>query len=136
MGEKMKKKIPKRFLDLLTKNIFGHLATMMPDHTPYVSLVGVDFDGVHVLINSAEGRQEDLNMRQDPYVAVGIQDPKDPFRYLSIRGVVMEITKEGAEEHLDGLILRYASKVYDHHDPEHPRVLYKIKPIEVNIKEK
>lgn len=132
----MKKKIPKRFIDLLTENVFGHLATMMPDHSPYVSLVGVDFDGMHVLINSEEGRQEDLNMRQIPYVGVGIQDPKDPFRYLSIRGVVMEITNEGAEAHLDQLALRYSGEEYSHHDPDHPRVLYKIKPIEVRISER
>lgn len=40
-------------------------------------------------------------------VAIDIVDPDNPYRYLGIRGQVIEITEEGAEAHLDSLSRRY-----------------------------
>ena len=54
--------IPAEFLDLFDKATFAHLATLMPDGTPHVTPVWVDYDGRHILVNSAAGRQKDLNM--------------------------------------------------------------------------
>lgn len=42
---------------LLEGRNFAHLATVMPDGSPQVSAVWVDYDGKHVLVNTAEGRQ-------------------------------------------------------------------------------
>src|SRR5512143_3482890 len=67
--------IPREFLDIFQKEAFGHLVTMMPDGTPHVTSVWVDYDGQYVLINSAKGRQKDLNMERNPIVAIEIPDP-------------------------------------------------------------
>ncbi|MFQ5815819.1 MAG: TIGR03618 family F420-dependent PPOX class oxidoreductase, partial [Candidatus Hydrothermarchaeaceae archaeon] len=78
--------IPANYLDLFEKKAFANLATIMPDGSPQVTPVWVDVDGDDVLINSARGRQKDLNMRSRPQVALSIQDPDNPYRYLEVRG--------------------------------------------------
>jgi anthraniloyl-CoA monooxygenase len=102
--------IPAEFLDLFEKAAHGHLATLMPDGSPQVTPVWVDWDGRHLLVNSARGRQKDLNMERRRRVAIEIADPEDPNRYLAIRGRVVEIVEEGADEHLDRLARRYLGR--------------------------
>lgn len=79
-------------MDLFTNKAFGHLATVMPSGAPQVSPLWVDYDGVNLLINSAKGRVKNKYMRRDSRVAVEIQDPDDPYRYILVRGTVIEIT--------------------------------------------
>jgi PPOX class probable F420-dependent enzyme len=99
--------IPEKYLDLFEKRAFAHLATLMPDGSPQVTPVWVDYDGEYVLVNSSIGRQKDLNMRRDPRVAIDIQDPDQPYRHLQVRGEVVEITEEGADEHIDKMAKKY-----------------------------
>jgi len=47
--------IPWECVDLFQKRSFAHLATLMGDGTPHLTPVWVDFDGRHMLINSAAG---------------------------------------------------------------------------------
>src|ERR1700754_2473320 len=75
----MAEEIPEKYRDLFDKKAFANLATMMPDGTPQVTPVWVDFDGTHVLINSALGRQKDKNLRRNPSVAMSIVDPDNPY---------------------------------------------------------
>ena len=125
----MSEVIPARFLELFQKKFFGHLATLLPNGTPQTSPVWVDFDDTHVLVNSARGRLKDKNMRQRPQVALSIQDPDDPYRYLEVRGRVVEITEQGADEHIDRLAKRYLGlDRYPYRQPGEVRVIYKIKP--------
>ena len=46
-------------------------------------------------------------MRRDPHVALAIVDPDNPYRYLEIRGRVVEITEQGADDHIDKLAKKY-----------------------------
>ena len=73
----------------------------MPDGTPQVTSVWVDYDGECLLINFAKWRQKDLNMEHNREAAIEIPDPDNPNRYLAIRGRVAEIIEAGADEHLD-----------------------------------
>jgi PPOX class probable F420-dependent enzyme len=126
--------IHQEFLDLFEKKAYGHLATLLPDGRPHVSSVYADYDGRHVLINSGKGRQKDLNMERRRFVALEITDPDKPDRYVGVQGEVVEITEEGADEHLDKLAKRYLER--DRYPPtwRYPgeiRRIYKIKPIKV-----
>jgi PPOX class probable F420-dependent enzyme len=124
--------IPQQYLDLFDKKAFGHLATIMPDGSPQTTPVWVDFDGKHVRFNSALGRVKDKNVRRDPRVAISIQDPEKPYRYLEVRGRVVEITQDGAEVHVNKLSQKYTGKpVYAKRSPDEVRVLYKIEPQKV-----
>lgn len=121
--------IPEQFKDLFTKVAFAHLATLMADGSPHVTPVWVDYDGANVRVNSAKGRVKDKNMRRDKRVALSIQDPDDPYRYLAIRGEVAEITENGADAHIDALAKKYLGKErYPFRSPGEVRVIYKIRP--------
>jgi PPOX class probable F420-dependent enzyme len=125
----MSNAIPEKYLDLFEKRAFASLGTLMPDGRPQVTPVWCDFDGQHVLFNSARGRQKDKNVRRDPHVAMAIIDPDNPYRYLEIRGTVVEITEEGAAESIDKLAKKYLGvDKYPYGQPGEVRVLYKIRP--------
>lgn len=102
--------VHEEFLDLFRKKAYAHLATLRADGRPHVTPVWVDYDGEYILVNSARGRQKDLNMECRRHVALEISDPENPNRYLAVQGEVVEITEEGAEEHLDGLAKRYLER--------------------------
>jgi PPOX class probable F420-dependent enzyme len=120
---------PKEFLDLLNdeSKAFLYLATIMPDGSPQVTPVWFSTDGEHILINTNEGRVKDRNMKARPKVAMTIQDPNDPYRYLGVRGEVAGYTREGADEHINQLSLRYDGKPWNYCDGQ-KRIIYKIKP--------
>lgn len=125
--------IPQEFRDLLTKKAFAHLATIMPDGSPQVTPVWIDFDGGHVRVNSAKGRIKDKNMRRNGRVALAILDPDNPYRYLAVRGRVEEITETGADAHIDSLTKKYLGQDrYPHRQPGEVRVIYRIRPERVS----
>lgn len=120
---------PKKYLDLFKPETKAHLflATTMADGSPQVTPVWFDNDGEHILVNTNEGRIKDQNMKVRPKVAMVIQDPSDPFRYLGIRGEVISSTREGADEHIDMLSHRYRGKPWNYR-PDQKRIIYKIRP--------
>jgi PPOX class probable F420-dependent enzyme len=123
--------IHEEFLDLFDKKAYAHLASLLHDGKPHVTPVYADYDGQFIIINSSKGRQKDLNMERRRKVALEITDPEKPLRYLGIRGEVVEITEEGAEEHLDRLAQRYHElKRYppSWRYPGEIRRIYKIRP--------
>ena len=125
----MANEIPAQFRDLFTKKAFAHLATLLRDGRPQVTPVWVDFDGRYVRVNSAKGRLKDKNMRRDARVALSLQDPDNPYRYLEVRGKVVEITETGAEAHIDALAKKYLGlDTYPNRKPGEQRVIYKIEP--------
>ena len=127
--------IPDNFSDLFKKKAFAQLATLMKDGSPQVTPVWVEFDGKHVVINSAKGRTKDLNMRRNPIVAVSVQDPDNPYRHLSLQGKVVEITEKGADAHIDKLSKKYTGKdVYPNRRPGEVRVIYRILPEKIFTK--
>jgi len=128
-GFAMPSLIPDKYLDLFQKRAFANLATLMPDGTPQVTPVWVDWDGTHVLVNSARGRHKDKNMQRNAAVAMSILDPDNPYRYLEVRGKVADITVDGADEHIDKMAKKYMGKdKYPYRRPGEQRVLYKILP--------
>ena len=125
----MPDQIPEKFKDLFSKRAFANIATLMPNGGPQVTPVWIDFDGTHILFNSARGRRKDRNVRRDPRVAISIMDPDNPYRYLEIRGRVVAITEQGADEHIDRLAKKYLGvDKYPYRQPGEIRVLYKVEP--------
>ena len=121
--------IPDKYRDLFHKRAFAALATLMPDGSPQVTPVWCDYDGEHVIFNSAKGRQKDKNVRRDPRVAMAIMDPENPYRYLEVRGRVAEVTEKGAAEHIDKMAKKYLGKdKYPFSQPGEVRVMYSVKP--------
>jgi PPOX class probable F420-dependent enzyme len=129
----MSQAIPDKYRDLFTKRAFASLGTLMPDGSPQVTPVWCDSDGEHVIVNSAKGRQKDKNIRRDPRVALAVIDPDNPYRYLEIRGRVVEIIEHGADAHIDKMAKKYlGADKYPYRQPGEVRVMYKIQPERVS----
>ena len=86
---------------------FAHIATLMPDGSPQVTAVWVDMDGDRILVNTAEGRVKPRNVRRDPRVAISVTDQANPYSAAFVRGRVVEVTYEGAEDLIDKLAQKY-----------------------------
>jgi PPOX class probable F420-dependent enzyme len=92
----------------------------------------VDLDRTHIRFNTAKGRVKDKNLRRNPRVALAIQDPDNPYRYIQVRGRVAEITEQGADAHIDLLTKKYLDQdTYPFRQAGEVRVIFKILPEKV-----
>ena len=125
--------IPTSHADLLHKKALASLATLMADGTPQVTPVWFDFDGSLFRVNTARGRLKDKNMERNPSVALAIIDPDNPYRYMQVRGKVVEVTEQGADAHIDALAKKYLGvDSYPNRRAGEVRVTFKIRPERVS----
>ncbi|HLI71031.1 MAG TPA: PPOX class F420-dependent oxidoreductase [Ktedonobacteraceae bacterium] len=114
---------------LLQERVLCFFATVMPDGSPQMTQTWIDTDGTYILINTVEGHQKHRNVQRDPRVAISVIDPAHWEHATSIRGRVVEITKEGADLHFKKLIQRNLGEVeYRYGKPGQVRILLKIAP--------
>ncbi|MFI5261974.1 MAG: PPOX class F420-dependent oxidoreductase [Candidatus Limnocylindrales bacterium] len=102
--------IPASHRDLIQCPPVAALTTVMPDGYPQTSVVWCDDDGTFVRINTMRGFAKERNMRRDPRVTLLCYDPRQPLRYLEVRGTVVEMTEDGAARHLDALASKYLGR--------------------------
>ena len=127
--------IPASHADLLqpSKRAFAQLATVNADGSPQVTPVWVDYDGTHVIVNTARGRVKAKNLERNPRVAMAIADPENPYRYLGVQGRVVEMIGQGAEAHIDKMAKKYLNKdSYPYRQPGEQRVIVKIVPEKIH----
>ena len=104
------REIPPSHRDLVECPPVAALTTVTPDGYPQTSVVWCDFDGECVRVNTMRGFAKERNMRRNPRVTLLCYDPRQPLRYLEVRGTVVEMTEAGAAEHLDELASKYAGR--------------------------
>src|SRR5690349_1013578 len=103
-------RIPETHLDLLEKPYWAALTTLMPDGQPQTTPVWCSREGDSVLINSMVSFRKTRNMRANPRVSLLIYDPHNPIHAMEVRGLVTEMTEDGALEHLNELTCKYMGK--------------------------
>jgi PPOX class probable F420-dependent enzyme len=103
----------------------------MPDGSPQVTPIWFNANDDYILINTNEGRTKDRNMKARPKVALVIQDPTTPYRYIQIRGEIAEHTTHGADEHINALSLKYDDKPWKYREGQ-KRIIFKIKPTHID----
>ena len=113
--------------EVLKRPNYGHLATLMPDGSPHVSPVWIDVDGDVVLVNTVAGRMKERNVRRDARVALSVRDQERIEDEVTIRGRVVEMTREGALAHIHALSNKYRGKDFNL-PPGQVRVLLRIEP--------
>ena len=120
--------IQEKFLDLLTreKRAFAVLALVKTDGAPQVTPIWFDYDGTHFIFNTARGRVKDKILHRHPAVAFVISDPANPYRYIQLRGQVVEETEEGAAEQIADLAEKYNGKREYPLRPGEVRVTYRV----------
>jgi PPOX class probable F420-dependent enzyme len=102
--------IPASHRDLAECPPVAALTTVMADGYPQTSVVWCDLDGPDVRVNTMRGFAKERNMRRDPRVTLLCYDPRQPLRYLEVRGTVVEMTEEDAGAHLDAIASKYIGR--------------------------
>jgi PPOX class probable F420-dependent enzyme len=107
-------------------------STVRPDGCPQQTVVWVDYDGENVVFNTAEGRAKPKYLRRAPRAGIHVTHPEDPYKWVSVSGPV-ELTHEGADEHIDKLAKKYLGvDSYPGRKEGEQRVIVRIKPEHVN----
>ncbi|SDG99853.1 TIGR03618 family F420-dependent PPOX class oxidoreductase [Klenkia brasiliensis] len=105
--------LPAALLALLRSPAPCFVATLMPDGGPQLTQTWVDADDRgRIRINSVAGFQKVRNVERDPRVALNVADPADPSRYYAVRGRVVDVTADGAVEHIEALAQKYLGGPY------------------------
>jgi len=123
--------IPEKYLDLLQqKKAFANLATVMPDGSPQVTPVWLDYKDGAIRVNTAKSRVKARNMKEGSRVALSVMDPDNPYRYIQVRGRVTRVSEEGASAHIDSLAKKYLGQdKYPFSQPGEVRVIFEIEPL-------
>jgi len=104
--------LPTELIALLREPSLSFIATNMPDGSPQLTQVWVDTDGEHVVVNSVKTHVKVRNLERDPRLAMTIADPADPSNYFQVRGRVLQLTTDGAVEHIESLSRKYLGTPY------------------------
>jgi PPOX class probable F420-dependent enzyme len=114
---------------LFTDRNWGVIATVREDGSPQATPVWIDYDGVNVLVNSAEGRTKVRNIERDPRATVTVLPAADQQAgYVMVSGPAT-IIEEGALEHINMLAKKYLGEdKYPYLGPGERRVIIQIQP--------
>jgi PPOX class probable F420-dependent enzyme len=107
---------------------FASLALVNRKGEPHVTPMWFDFDGQNIIFNTARGRVKDRILHQRPTVALAVVDPKNPYRYIQIRGQVVSEIEVGGYDQICDLNEKYHG---DRNYPKRPgevRVTYRVEP--------
>lgn len=125
--------IPSAYMDLIERPLVASLATTMADGTPQVTPVWFSYADGLFYVNAATGRIKDRNIKARPYVALMIVDTNAPYRYIAVRGPVVEIVEGAAgRAHINALSLRYVGNPVYQGSADEVRARYTIRPAHIS----
>jgi PPOX class probable F420-dependent enzyme len=114
--------IPEAYRDLVgpDSKAIAYLATLMPDGSPIVNPIWFGMDGADMLIVTFATSVKARNMWARPQVAVVLQDPAVVYRYLQVRGPVIEgvVDPPRAAELINAFSWRYDGHAYEAEDTD------------------
>lgn len=100
--------IPASYVDLLTGPVYAVFTTIASNGQPENTVVWCSWDGSYVLVNTAGGRRKHKNVLENPRVALTVIDPKDPYRWLDVRGTVEAIEEDTGYANINAHAKLYA----------------------------
>jgi PPOX class probable F420-dependent enzyme len=107
---------------------FGAVGTIMPDGSPHVTILWIDYRDGLIWLNTATPRQKPSNLARDPRISVTAWDAADPYRWVQVRGVVAETTRDGADDHIRWLNRKYHGNDDFAFTPGEQRLIVKVRP--------
>jgi PPOX class probable F420-dependent enzyme len=130
----MSVRIEGRAEELLRAKNFAHIGTVRADGSVQVAPTWVDVQDGRPVVNSAEGRAWVRNLERDPRITLEVQNMENPYEYVEIRGRVAELTREGADEHIDSLAKKYLGEdKYPYRQEGEHRVIIRVDPEHVHV---
>ena len=126
-------------MDLKVEQLFQQknlifISTINSDGSPQLPPVWGDYDGEHVLVNTAEGRLKHKNVLRDPRVAISVVDHSNPLNMTTIKGKVIEIIPDYDYVHANKLTKQYMGlDEYPFKRDGEKRIIFKIKPVKIFV---
>lgn len=105
--------VPQRYRDLLESKAVGHLATVGPDGRPQVNPVWFIADDAHIYLSVKADTRKLRNLRDNPAVAMSIVDSANPYRYIELRGEVVEFELFDTLAWVNQLSRKYTGAEFD-----------------------
>ena len=99
--------LPDRVKEIVDTPVFAHVATVGPDGHPQNTVMWIDRDGDHLVLNTAAGRTKWRNLRADPRVGISVSPNDKPYVNLSLKGRVVEMRTTDGDEVIDRLARKY-----------------------------
>ena len=111
---------------ILSTNVVGHLATLLPDGAPHSIPIWVDPEGDHIAIMTGPDSRKARNLQRDPRVALSLAPADNPFEPVIIRGRVEKwIDGDAGWAIIDRIATKYIGQAYSR---EQVRVVGLIEP--------
>ncbi len=111
---------------------FATIASVLKDGMPHVTPVWMDYDGKHLVFTTEQKRLNARVLKRMPKVSVSVINHENPYEYVEIRGKVVEVTPDGAFEHIDKMAKKYMNAdKYPMNQPGDVRLLVRIEPTKV-----
>lgn len=104
--------VPSSVEEFLRQPHFAVVATLRPDGAPHTATSWYEWEAGRVLLNMDESRLRLKFMRNDRRVAITVLDRDDPYRHISLLGVVEEIHDDEGLADIDRLARRYTGEPY------------------------
>ena len=125
--------VPESHLDLLERPLYGHVGTRRPDGSLQVNPMWFLWDGQHIRLTHTTTRQKYRNIASDPHVAVSVNDPDRPYRYLELRGTVTKIEPDPEAAFFMTLANRYGLEIPGPPQDAPDRVVVVVEPTAVSF---
>jgi PPOX class probable F420-dependent enzyme len=123
--------IPQDRQDLLSpeKKSFANIATIGPRGEPQNNPVWFDYRDGKIRFSQTTARQKLRNLKRDPRVAISIIDPENPYRYLELRGKVVNVRPDRDRAFGNHLAMKYTGGPMQSEDPPGvERVIVEVEP--------
>lgn len=115
--------------ELANEPNYAAFTTLLPSGHPQTQMMWIGTDGQHLLVNTEIHRQKFRNVERDPRVTVMIRDEDNPYRYVEVRGEVVEkVRGPEARAHIDQLSHKYMGGPYQN-PIQTERVMLRISPV-------
>jgi PPOX class probable F420-dependent enzyme len=108
---------------------YAVVAALRADGSPHQTVIWIDWDGEHILLNLNQERSKLQYLRDDPRLSVLTIHRENPYQWLAVDGEVAEITTEGAYEHIVHQAGVYRGREEYALKPGEERVLVKVRPL-------
>ncbi len=115
--------IPDEFHDLLDSRAFAFVSTLGKGGEPQVNPIWFLWDGSHIRFGVLEGRQKYRNLVRDNRIAIAIAHPSDPYRYLEVRGRVVDLVPDDGDAVINAISMKYTGQPADPERESHARLV-------------
>jgi PPOX class probable F420-dependent enzyme len=114
--------------ELIKARNFCHVSTLNENGSIHATLVWVDADDEHVVLNSAQGRRWPENVKRTGRASLLIANAENQYEYVFIQAVLESATEEDGRAVIDALSEKYEGRPYPPLKPGEVRVTLRFVP--------